>query len=66
MRGRGNRNREIAMRLLISKETDKIHPKHVMKKLGAIHRTQAVAMGLQAGRHQRRIPMIYAEPQYAT
>ena len=45
----GYRNREIAERLFISEETVKIHIKHVMDKLGATHRTQAVAIGLRRG-----------------
>lgn len=45
----GNRNREIADRLFISEETVKIHIKHVMDKLGATHRTQAVAIALRRG-----------------
>ena len=45
----GNRNREIADRLFISEETVKIHIKHVMEKLGATHRTQAVAIAVRRG-----------------
>jgi DNA-binding NarL/FixJ family response regulator len=45
----GYRNREIAERLFISEETVKIHIKHVMDKLGATHRTQAVAIAVRRG-----------------
>jgi DNA-binding NarL/FixJ family response regulator len=45
----GNRNREIADRLFISEETVKVHIKHVMEKLGATHRTQAVAIAVRRG-----------------
>jgi DNA-binding NarL/FixJ family response regulator len=45
----GNRNREIAERLFISEETVKVHIKHIMEKLGASDRTQAVAIGIRRG-----------------
>ena len=45
----GNRNREIAERLFISEETVKVHMKHIMEKLGASDRTQAVSIGLRRG-----------------
>ena len=45
----GHRNREIAERLFISEETVKVHVKHIMEKLGASDRTQAVAIGLRRG-----------------
>lgn len=45
----GNRNRDIAKRLFISEETVKVHIKHIMEKLGAADRTQAVAIGLRRG-----------------
>jgi DNA-binding CsgD family transcriptional regulator len=45
----GNRNREIAERLLISQETVKSHVKRVMQKLGANGRTQAVAIAVKRG-----------------
>ena len=45
----GNRNREIAERLFISEETVKVHIKHIMEKLGAADRTQAVSIGLRRG-----------------
>ena len=45
----GNRNREIAEKLFISEETVKAHVKHVMEKLGASDRTQAVAIGIRRG-----------------
>ena len=45
----GNRNRDIAERLFISEETVKVHIKHIMEKLGANDRTQAVAVALRRG-----------------
>lgn len=45
----GNRNRDIAERLFISEETVKVHIKHIMDKLGANDRTQAVAIGIRRG-----------------
>jgi len=45
----GNRNRDIAELLSISEETVKVHIKHIMDKLGASDRTQAVAIGLRRG-----------------
>lgn len=45
----GNRNRDIAEKLCISEETVKVHIKHIMDKLGASDRTQAVAIGLRRG-----------------
>jgi DNA-binding NarL/FixJ family response regulator len=45
----GNRNRDIAEQLFISEETVKVHIKHIMEKLGASDRTQAVAIGVRRG-----------------
>jgi DNA-binding NarL/FixJ family response regulator len=45
----GNRNRDIAERLYISEETVKVHVKHIMEKLGANDRTQAVAIAVRRG-----------------
>jgi DNA-binding NarL/FixJ family response regulator len=45
----GNRNRDIAEQLFISEETVKVHIKHIMEKLGANDRTQAVAIGIRRG-----------------
>jgi DNA-binding NarL/FixJ family response regulator len=45
----GNRNREIAEKLFITEETVKVHIKHIMEKLNASDRTQAVAIGLRRG-----------------
>jgi DNA-binding NarL/FixJ family response regulator len=45
----GNRNKDIAERLFITEETVKVHIKHIMDKLGANDRTQAVAIGLRRG-----------------
>jgi len=45
----GNRNRDIGERLFISEETVKVHIKHIMEKLGATDRTQAVAIAVKRG-----------------
>ncbi|MBZ5687523.1 MAG: response regulator transcription factor [Acidobacteriia bacterium] len=45
----GNRNRDIAEKLFITEETVKVHIKHIMEKLGATDRTQAVAIGVRRG-----------------
>ena len=45
----GNRNRDIAEKLFITEETVKVHLKHIMEKLGASDRTQAVAIGIRRG-----------------
>jgi DNA-binding NarL/FixJ family response regulator len=45
----GNRNRDIAEKLSITEETVKVHIKHIMDKLGANDRTQAVAIGVRRG-----------------
>jgi DNA-binding NarL/FixJ family response regulator len=45
----GNRNRDIAEHLAISEETVKVHVKHIMEKLGASDRTQAVAIAIRRG-----------------
>ncbi len=45
----GNRNRDIAEKLFITEETVKVHIKHIMEKLGASDRTQAVAIGVRRG-----------------
>jgi DNA-binding NarL/FixJ family response regulator len=45
----GNRNRDIAEKLFITEETVKVHVKHIMEKLDASDRTQAVAIGVRRG-----------------
>ncbi len=45
----GNRNRDIAEKLFVTEETVKVHIKHIMEKLGASDRTQAVAIGVRRG-----------------
>jgi DNA-binding NarL/FixJ family response regulator len=45
----GNRNRDIAEKLFISEETVKVHIKHIMEKLGARDRTEAIAIALRRG-----------------
>ena len=45
----GNRNRDIAEKLFIAEETVKAHMKHIMDKLGAHDRTQALTIALRRG-----------------
>jgi DNA-binding NarL/FixJ family response regulator len=45
----GNRNRDIAEQLFIVEVTVKVHIRHIMDKLGARDRTQAVAIALRRG-----------------
>ena len=45
----GNRNRDIAERLFISEETVKVHMRHLMDKLGASDRTQAITIAVRRG-----------------
>ena len=45
----GNRNRDIGERLFITEETVKVHVRHIMVKLGAKDRTQAVAISVRRG-----------------
>ena len=45
----GNRNRDIAEKLFISEETVKVHIKHIMEKLHASDRTDAVAISVRRG-----------------
>ena len=45
----GLRNRDIGEKLFISEETVKVHVKHIMDKLGASDRTQAVAIAVRRG-----------------
>jgi DNA-binding NarL/FixJ family response regulator len=45
----GNRNRDIGEKLFISEETVKVHIKHIMEKLGASDRTEAVAIAVRRG-----------------
>ena len=45
----GNRNRDIAELLFISEETVKVHIKHIMDKLNANDRTQAIAIAARRG-----------------
>jgi len=45
----GNRNQDIADKLCISTDTVKVHIKHIMEKLGAKDRTQAVTMAARRG-----------------
>jgi DNA-binding NarL/FixJ family response regulator len=45
----GNRNRDVAAALAISEDTVKVHVKHIMEKLAASDRTDAVVIGLKRG-----------------
>jgi DNA-binding NarL/FixJ family response regulator len=45
----GSRNRDIGERLLISEETVKVHVRHIMEKLGASDRTEAVTIAVRRG-----------------
>ena len=45
----GNRNRDIGEKLFIAEETVKVHIKHIMEKLGASDRTQAIAIAIRRG-----------------
>jgi DNA-binding NarL/FixJ family response regulator len=45
----GNRNRDIAEKLFISEETVKVHIKHIMEKLDASDRTDAVTIAVRRG-----------------
>jgi len=45
----GQKNGEIGERLFISEETVKVHLKHIMEKLGAKKRTEAVAIAVRRG-----------------
>jgi DNA-binding NarL/FixJ family response regulator len=45
----GNRNRDIADLLYISEETVKVHIKHIMEKLRAKDRTEAIAIAVRRG-----------------
>ena len=45
----GNRNQDIAEKLFISEETVKVHVRHIMEKLAASDRTQAVAIAVRRG-----------------
>ncbi len=45
----GNRNRDIADLLFISEETVKVHIRHIMDKLSAKDRTQAIAIAARRG-----------------
>jgi DNA-binding NarL/FixJ family response regulator len=45
----GASNKDVSDHLVVSVETVKTHVKHILAKLGAKHRTEAVAMGLRQG-----------------
>jgi len=45
----GSRNKDVAERLSISEETVKVHVRHIMEKLAATDRTQAVAIAIRRG-----------------
>jgi DNA-binding NarL/FixJ family response regulator len=46
---RGAANKEVAIQLQISEETVKVHMKHILEKLAATDRTQAVTIALSRG-----------------
>lgn len=46
---RGHRNKDIATQLFISEETVKAHMKHILEKLGASGRSEAVAIAVRRG-----------------
>lgn len=46
---RGHRNKDIAGQLFISEETVKAHMKHILEKLGASGRSEAVAIAVRRG-----------------
>lgn len=45
----GNRNKDIGAQLSISEETVKAHVRHILEKLDAKDRTQAVSIGIRRG-----------------
>jgi DNA-binding NarL/FixJ family response regulator len=45
----GNRNRDIALALSVTEDTIKVHVKHLMDKLSANDRTDAVVIGVRRG-----------------
>jgi DNA-binding NarL/FixJ family response regulator len=45
----GNRNKDIGVQLSISEETVKAHVRHILEKLHAKDRTQAVSIGIRRG-----------------
>jgi DNA-binding NarL/FixJ family response regulator len=45
----GMRNRDIADQLFISEETVKVHVRHILEKLGASDRTEAVTIAVRRG-----------------
>src|SRR5580704_6160692 len=45
----GNQNRDIGKLLFISEATVKVHMKHIMEKLGAKDRTEAIAIAMRRG-----------------
>jgi DNA-binding NarL/FixJ family response regulator len=45
----GNRNKDIGLKLSISEETVKAHVRHILEKLDARDRTQAVSIGIRRG-----------------
>lgn len=46
---KGDRNKDIAEQLFISEETVKVHVKHIMEKLAARDRTEAVTIAVRRG-----------------
>jgi DNA-binding NarL/FixJ family response regulator len=45
----GNRNRDIGQQLCIAEETVKVHLRHILEKVGAKDRTEAIAIAVRRG-----------------
>ena len=45
----GNRNRDIGEQLCITEETVKVHLRHILEKVGAKDRTEAIAIAVRRG-----------------
>jgi DNA-binding NarL/FixJ family response regulator len=58
----GNRNRDIADKLFISEGTVKVHIQHIMAKLGASDRTQAIRLPSAAALSISRTPSDFVPP----
>lgn len=58
----GDTNARIARRLVISEGTVKSHVKHVLRKLGAANRAEAVSHWLRMGHEPRRVHGVAGQP----
>jgi DNA-binding NarL/FixJ family response regulator len=45
----GNRNRDIGEQLFIAEETVKVHLRHILEKVNAKDRTEAIAIAVRRG-----------------